>query len=85
MKVEILQLHLQQAKSTSVKSSFQNDVNSNSTVDGRNPAPVDRWFIPLFSIIYRLSTIQHWWFIECLPFLRSTVCLLKDHKSTSSA
>jgi len=26
------------------------------TVDGRNPAPVDRWFIPLF--IYRVSTIQ---------------------------
>jgi hypothetical protein len=24
-------------------------------VDGRNPAPVDRWFIPLF--IYRVSTI----------------------------
>ena len=24
----------------------------------RNPAPVDRWFIPLSSIIYRVSTIQ---------------------------
>ena len=22
--------------------------NDNDTVDGRNPAPVDRWFIPLF-------------------------------------
>ena len=27
------------------------------TVDGRNPAPVDRWFIPLF-IGFQLSTIQ---------------------------
>ena len=26
-------------------------------VGARNPAPVDKWFIPVFSIIYRLSTI----------------------------
>jgi hypothetical protein len=28
------------------------------TVDGRNPAPVDRWFIPLFNIIYMVSKFQ---------------------------
>ena len=28
------------------------------TVDGRNPAPVDRWFIYVYLIIYRVSTIQ---------------------------
>ena len=27
-------------------------------MDGRNPAPVDRWFIPLFISIYRVSTMQ---------------------------
>ena len=27
-------------------------------MDGRNPAPVNRWFIPLFIFIYRGSTIQ---------------------------
>ena len=36
------------------------------TVDGRNPAPVDRWFTP---IIYRVSTIQ-----GGAGFLPSTVC-----------
>ena len=28
------------------------------TVDGRNPAPVDRWFIPLFIGFQHVSTIQ---------------------------
>ena len=27
-------------------------------MDGRNPAPVDRWFIYVYLIIYRVSTIQ---------------------------
>jgi len=27
-------------------------------VDGRNPAPVDRWFIPLFRGLQHVSTIQ---------------------------
>ena len=28
------------------------------TVDGRNLAPVDRWFIHVYPIIYRVSTIR---------------------------
>ena len=28
------------------------------TVDGRNPAPADRWFIHVYPTIYRVSTIQ---------------------------
>ena len=39
---------------------------SEDTVDGRNPAPVNRWFYP---IIYRASTIQ-----GDAGFLPSTVC-----------
>ena len=27
----------------------------------RNPASVDRWFIHVYTIIYRFSTIQPWW------------------------
>ena len=28
---------------------------------GRNPAPVDRWLIPLFIGFQHVSTIQNWW------------------------
>jgi hypothetical protein len=38
-------------------------------VDGRIPAPVDRWFIPLFIFIYRVSTVQ-----GGAGFLPSTIC-----------
>ena len=31
---------------------------SKHTVDGGNLAPVDRWFIHVYPIIYRVSTIQ---------------------------
>ena len=39
------------------------------TVDGRNPAPADRWFIHVYPTIYRVSTIQ-----GGAGFLPSTVC-----------
>ena len=28
------------------------------TVDGRNPAPVDRWFIPLFTRFYTSQLVE---------------------------
>ena len=31
------------------------------TVDGRNPAPVDRWFRWFIPLFIGLSTIQNWW------------------------
>jgi len=29
-----------------------------NTVDGRNPAPVDRWFIPVFTWFYTSQVVQ---------------------------
>ena len=33
----------------------------NGTVDERNPAPVNRWFIRVYPIIYRVFTPSFWW------------------------
>ena len=33
-------------------------MNCKQTVDGRNPTPVDGWFIHVYPIIYRVYTIQ---------------------------
>ena len=41
------------------------------TVDGRDPAPVDRWFIPLFLGFQWVSTTQ-----SAAGFLPSTVSLI---------
>ena len=42
-----------------------------TTVDGRNPAPVDRWIIPIFNFFYRVSVIQ-----SGAEFLPSTAVLM---------
>ena len=49
------------------------------TVDGRNPAPADRWFIHVYPTIYRVSTIQ-----GGAGFLPSTLCfrLNNQHNNT---
>ena len=46
------------------------------TVDGRNPAPVDKWFIPLFTGFFYIPG-------GCLGFLPSTVCRLPSFGSSS--
>ena len=44
---------------------------SSATVDGRKPAPVDRWFIHVYPTIYRVSTI-----LLVLQDFAITVCLI---------